>query len=123
MDYKELKHDCTLAWYDGPVIQTSRDKDNNLYIEFNPLPVGSFLSQITVENLVKMIHNEITLAECFHSGSKKWKWNTDIVNYEEISEFGPDDLMDNNVYFDDICYLERITYIDELEKEQNNESV
>ena len=105
MNYEELEQEEVLCWYDGPLIETVRDKENNVYIAYNNIP-DELLSLVSEELLIKMIEHQITVYDCFMAGSKKLKWDRDKLDYVEISEFDPDDLLDQGVYFNEICYFE-----------------
>ena len=122
MNYNELKEEEILCWYDGPMIETLRDKDGNAYIAYNNAP-DEILAKVSNELLIKMIKEQISISECFRSGSKKWKWDPEKRDYVEIQEFNPDDLLDDDVYFTKICYFEYDkNYLNTLEKRVTNES-
>ena len=106
MNYQDLKQEEILCWYDGPLIETLRDTDGNAYIAYNDIPDNEILAQVSNELLIKMIKNQISISECFRGGSKKWKWDTEKLDYVEIPEFNPDDLLDDKVHFEDVCYFE-----------------
>lgn len=105
MDYKELKEEEILCWYDGPLIETLRDNENNIYIAYNNTP-DEILSLVSEELLIKMFEHQITVYDCFMTGSKKWKWDRDKFNYVEIPDFEPCDLVNQGIYFNEICYFE-----------------
>lgn len=118
MNYQELKQEEILCWYDGPLIETLRDKDGNAYIAYNDIP-DAILAKVSNELLIKMIKNQISISECFRAGSNKWKWDTEKRDYVEIPEFNPDDLLDDTVYFKDICYFEHDkNYLNTLENKE-----
>jgi len=119
MNYKDLKEEEILCWYDGPLIETARDKDGNVYIAYNNIP-DEILSLVSDELLIKMIEHQITVYDCFIAGSKKWKWDRDKLDYVEIPEFDPDDLLDQGVYFNEICYFEHDkNYLETLKEKLN----
>ena len=105
MNYQELNQEEILCWYDGPLIETLRGTDGNVYIAYNNIP-DAILAKVSNELLIKMIKNQISISECFRAGSNKWKWDTEKRDYVEIPEFNPDDLLDDKVYFKDVCYFE-----------------
>lgn len=119
MNYKDLKEEEVLCWYDGPLIETARDKENNVYIAYNNIP-DELLSLVSDELLIKMIEHQITVYDCFMAGLKKWKWDRDKLDYVEIPEFDPDDLLDQGVYFNEICYFEHDkNYLETLKEKLN----
>lgn len=69
MNYKDLEEEEILCWYDGPLIETARDKDGNVYIAYNNIP-DEILSLVSEELLIKMIEHQITVYDCFMAGSK-----------------------------------------------------
>lgn len=105
MNYQELIQEEILCWYDGPLIETLRDTVGNIYIAYNDLPYNEILAKISNELLIKMIKNQMPISECFRAGLNKWKWDTEKRYYVEIPEFNPDNLLDDTVYFKDICYF------------------
>ena len=105
MDYKELKEEEILCWYDCPLIETLRDNENNIYIAYNNSP-DEILTLVSEELLIKMFEHQITVYDCFMAGSKKWKWDRDKLDYVEIPDFDPDDLVNQGIYFKEICYFE-----------------
>lgn len=119
MNYQELKQEEILCWYDGPLIETLRDTDGNVYIAYNDIPYDEILAKVSNELLIKMIKNQIPISDCFRGGSTKWKWDTEKQDYVEIPEFNPDDLLDDKVYFKDICYFEHDkNYLNTLETKE-----
>ena len=119
MNYEELEQEEVLCWYDGPLIETARDKENNVYIAYNN-PPDELLSLVNEELLIKMIENQISIYDCFMAGSKKWKWDCEKLDYVEIPEFDPDDLLDQGVYFNEICYFEYDkNYLETLKEKLN----
>lgn len=118
MNYQELTQEEILCWYDGPLIETLRDTDGNVYIAYND-PDDEILSKVSNELLIKMIKNQISISECFRAGSNKWKWDTEKRDYVEIPEFNPDDLLDDKVHFEDVCYFEHDkNYLNTLENKE-----
>ena len=55
MNYQELKQEEILCWYDGPLIETLRDTNDNVYIAYNDIPYDEILAKVSNELLIKMI--------------------------------------------------------------------
>jgi hypothetical protein len=72
MNYQELTQEEILCWYDGPLIETLRDTDGDVYIAYNDIP-NEILAKVSNELLIKMIKNQISISECFRASSNKWK--------------------------------------------------
>lgn len=105
MNYKELEQEEVLCWYDGPILETVRDKDNNVYIAYNN-PPDELLSLVNEELLIKMIEDQMSIYDCFMAGSKKWKWDCEKLDYVEVPDFNQHELLDQKVKFSEICYFE-----------------
>lgn len=115
LNYDKLKQHKLLVWYDGPILQTLIDPDTNeLYIEYDPCP-ESYLAKTSPEDLIKVLKGEEQVNYCFTNGSKKWSWNPNLRTYEEVSEFGPTDLLNEGTYMKDILGEYESGYIAKLE--------
>lgn len=96
----EVRSEDTLIWYDGPLLETLRDTEGNLYLSYNPGDTA-VVARLPLDILLKALRSEIPLLDAFRAGTKKFAWSRDDGAYLEVDKFDDDDLFDPEVLLGD----------------------
>lgn len=92
----EVRTEDTLIWYDGPLLETLRDTDGNLYLSYNPGDTV-VVARLPLDILLKALRSEIPLRDAFRAGTKKYFLAPDRDTFCEVLIFNDDDLFDPDV--------------------------